>query len=237
MGRLVFPPNDPEPDHLPELRRLIAYPDDALPTDTSTWLHHELWWIWITGQETLCAPEVKTCPPYGLEVYIDLIADEWETVRQFYLDHHAKLHAARELFITNALKLTAIRVLGPTERPKHYPPGGTSTAEVTRLTAADGQSRFFPNVTPVILKTLLEQAIQQRIETLWPPPSHAVFDIDVTKTIGVSGSGATTIVRFDCHFDTRVAHAYPIASDEAKLEIEPNVPCIAEPPPELAGDA
>ena len=173
---------------------------------------------WHEGQGRLFKPEIDL-QAMSVADWFELHSDSWDQVLEFYRQYYEPLVAFRKRFVVDAQMLTYTAVEGPRRRPKHFPPGGATRDDIRRMVDHDHESRFLPELGIEKLTLLMQDAIAQRIDALWPPPSHEKIDIDARRTIGISLDGESSIVRFDCSFDSRSAHAYPITAREAQTDL------------------
>jgi hypothetical protein len=119
---------------------------------------------------------------------------------------------ARGSFVEKVDHLLTTRFAGRSEYPKHYPRVGLTVEEIRELTRS-GDSLLFPRTTPEYQRFLLDMTIVG-----WPrgflERDHQVIYIKDTSLVGASAGEDTNILCCDIHFDTRIAHAYPVLENQ-----------------------
>lgn len=183
---------------------------DALPT----WRGNRLLLHW--HRKIAEAGGVKYSPlTHGVSL-IETISHFTETDQEwveYYTTTFHDIQEARESALEFLPALLDLTIVGPDERPKHWPPGSSNANAIRDMVATDGESRFFLGITPDRLESTVVKALLDDVDICWPP-QHRFYILDAMTVVGASLAGDTPYIKVDLSLSAGVFHAYPVPASE-----------------------
>ncbi len=197
----------------------------------------QLDWYYSFAQHAVDRSEL----PFDLHE-VDLVYEDLGVLRRLLANISLRQSAAEELYMTRAGRLYHLRFMTPAEHGKHFAAGMTEPAALEQ-SRRKGISIFFKNFSSGDLENTFwtwlwhnfddvnsyasyEEFLDPR-EELSKSPEAALWHrllsetrvricMDTIRPVGACDGELTSCLCYDVHFDTKIAHCFPVSAAEAK---------------------
>ena len=191
-----------------QLREITACPIDWARNPVCASLHDALIDHWAAFVETR---QVDLEAGFVDEVFMDIFDDE-EFLVPGLKNWQQWSPGAKADFLRLTAHLFETKMATRANYPKHYARYGSTKSEI-RAATERSNSLLYDEMTPenqlLILQEVMAAYFDDFLDT-----RHRIISVRTPSIVGASRGRDTSLINFDVHFSSRLAHCYPVVAEE-----------------------